>query len=350
MANPKKDEPVGGSLGLDKVVEKVLNYLHGYGKTEPADIPEGDEMGSSRELIDALTELDAKYRAEKMGLDYAPITNIPDSLGLEKIGYDQKDLTELTDEVAVELDAKYAGDREKSERDYIKDVRDIESEVDKTRLKESEEINKLTESAAAEARSLTEDMVLQGLVNSTVYDLGAEGIVKKSAEEFQKLSAEYDVKYQKLDAELKERESEYREALEAFDLKYAAELKAGVQKLKLEEEKRLKEINDYNASVTERENAYRAERQQLLNDLYVARTEAIMEAARAEREEELQTGVSEEKRAEYRRRFELAKAFYSRFTPEETGKMLEESRLYLGVLLGDDMFNELGRWNFLERK
>ena len=179
MANPKKDEPVGGSLGLDKVVEKVLNYLHGYGKTEPADIPEGDEMGSSRELIDALTELDAKYRAEKMGLDYAPITNIPDSLGLEKIGYDEKDLTELTDEVAVELDAKYAGDREKSERDYIKDVRDIESEVDKTRLKESEDINKLTESAAAEARSLTEDMVLQGLVNSTVYDLGAEKKIKK---------------------------------------------------------------------------------------------------------------------------------------------------------------------------
>ena len=88
----------------------------------------------------------------------------------------------------------------------------------------------------------------------------------------------------------------------------------------------------------------------MLTDLYLQRNEAILSAAKAENEYERENGVSTEKLAEYQRRYALAKEFYSKYSPEEVGKMLEESRDYLALLLGTDKLNELCYWNFVERK
>ena len=351
MANNSKKTDSENKFGLDEIVEKVAGFFDKYEIKDPnTDVPEGNELGSSRELIEALTELDAKYRAEKLNVDYHDVGDIPESLDLQPVEYKPKTSEEIAETVRTELDAKYAGEREEAESRYDEKTGSAEISRAETEADEAEAIRELGLAASAEAAALTENMVLQGLVNSTIFDMGAESIRKKTAEELETITAEYDLKYRKIDSELKQAETEYRNALSAFELRYAAELMEGVMKLRGEEEKRLQEINDYNAEIKEREAEYQKDRQELLTDLYLQRNEAILEAAKAENEFERENGVSTEKAAEYQRRLALAKEFYSRYSPDEVGRMIEESRDYLALLLGTDKFNELGYWNFIERK
>lgn len=351
MANNGSGGSSKSTFSLDEIVEKVSNFFDKYNiKDTSRDYPEGDELGSSRELIEALTELDAKYRAQKLNVDYDSPADIPESLNLQPVEYDKMTPTEIRDAVVSDLNGKYAGDREALDADITRERDKAAQEIAELEADEAAELDEFTAEIGAEAAALTEDMVLQGLVNSTVFDMGAENIRKKAADGYAEISAEYDTKYRKIDSELKQAETEYRNALSAFDLKYAADLMDGVLKLRAEEEKRLREINDYNAEIKEREAEYQKERQELLTDLYLQRNEAILSAAKAENEYERENGVSTEKLAEYQRRYALAKEFYSKYSPEEVGKMLEESRDYLALLLGTDKFNELGYWNFVERK
>lgn len=340
----------------DETLEKIKNAYKKLGllpsdeqSAEAKSFETGSDEGASKELIEELKRLEELYRYEKAGIGYPTEVDVPDSLGLQKIEYVAPTDEEITETARSELRAEYEKLENAAEEKYLKAETELLQELDQNAVKERNELAEARSEAESAEKSLTESMVLQGLVNSTIFDLGSENIRKKYASESARISSEYDFKYNSIRSELDLKRLEYDNALAEYNLSYASELRSDVIRLHSEEEKRLKEINEYNRSVAEREAEYQAERQKLLEEAYLSRSEAILEAAKAEQEYEREYGVSYEKQTEYVRRYETAKSFYSAYTPEQAGAMMEESEGYLRLLLGDDKFTELVRWNYTER-
>lgn len=346
----KVEEAKDETLEKIKTAYKKLGLLpseESSGESKSAET--GFDEGASRELIEELKRLEELYRYEKAGIGYPTDVELPESLGLQKIEYVAPTDEQITETARSELRAEYEKLENAAEEKYLKAESELEEELEKNRIKEQNELEKTRSEAESVQKSLTESMVLQGLVNSTIYDMGSESIRRKYASESAKISADYDAEYNSIRSELDLKRLEYDNALAEYNLSYAADLRSEVIKLHAEEEKRLKEINEYNRNVTEREAEYREERQKLLEEMYLSRSEAILEAAKAEQEYEREYGVSYDKQTEYVRRFETAKNFYSAYTPEQAGSMMEESEGYLRLLLGDEKFTELVRWNYTER-
>lgn len=339
----------------DELLEKIKDAYKKLGiygsESGSADenASDGYEAGASRELIEELKTLEELYRYEQAGIEPAGGVALPETLGEKPLEYTPMTDAEISDAARKELNAKYEELENAAAEKYGEAKSEIKDEIAKNQLKEQTELGSLAEKAESEQKSLTENMVVQGLVNSTIFDIGSESIRKKYSTEHEKISAEYDLKYNSLHNELAARQIEYENALAEYNLSYAAELYSEVKRLHAEEEKRLKEINEYNLNLAKREEEYRVKRQQLLEDMYLSRSEAILSAAKAEQEYERQYGVSYEKQTEYVRRYETAKNFYSRYDADQAGAMMEESEGYLRLLLGDEQFTALMRWNYTER-
>ena len=140
-------------------------------------------------------------------------------------------------------------------------------------------------------------------------------------------------------------EREYANAVKEYDLEYAADLQEKLNKLKLNEEKRMEEINAYNAKLAERQEKYNSERLEILSNLRLERQKALFEEMKREQAEEAELGVSPEKAQEYARRKNMAISFYNNFTKEEAYVLLADASEKLKSLLGEDEFLRLLQWN-----
>lgn len=341
----KKDE----ALEKIKEVYRKLGLYSGDDESEENVEETGPVMGASRELIEELKDLEEQYRLASAGLEPAEEVEIPATLGEEPLTYVHATDEELAETARNELRPQYVANRNEAKENYSSAEAKAAEETAAISAAEAGSIAELNANRRDEENALTESMVIQGLVNSTIFDQGSDSVRRKYAAESARISSEYDMKYAAIRSELELRQLEYENALSEYDLSYAAELRSRVSELKREEEARLKEINEYNRELAEREAEYQKERQEALEAIYLSRSEAILNAAKAEQEYEREYGVSYEKQAEYVRRYTLAKNFYSRYTASEAGSMIEESEGYLRLLLGDEMFTELARWNFTER-
>jgi len=341
---------------LNHAFETLKKVLYDYGyQLSGKEVPKveynqelADRVGEvgfrSDALINTLIEMDNSYRAEKMGIDLE-VPSIPSSLGLEKKEYVEKTEEELLKEAESVL---LPG--------LIKDKTEAKEKLEKTGLtlnrKEEDLDSDFIESGQEllyahqkDKEDHLNDMIFSGLYHSSIRADGEQKIDEKLNLDSLKLKAEYDVKYERIKADLALAEKEYENAIKTFDLEYAADLQEKLNKLKLSEEKRKEEINAYNKKIAEQEEKYKVERLETLAKLRSERQEALFAEMEREQEMESKYGVSPEKAEEYARRRTLATNFYQNFTREEALVLMLDAQEELVNLLGKKEYAELINWN-----
>lgn len=346
----------------DEILEKIkkafrdLGYkLSGYEPDEgySTDYGLNDAQNSAyiserNALIDKLREMEAEYQEQKTGAMFPdPEETIPESLGETPIDYVGK----TNEEIASEAENSLRPDYEKKVNDatekYLTTTDTLENKRAKLEAEEAEEKSAIEVSTAEAHREYTGDMIMQGLVNSSIMSYGNKLIERAGAEAVAYYDKAYDLKYNEIHDKLTEAETVYNNAIREYDLGYAADLEAKIAKLKSEEEARIKEINEYNRKLQEREAEYQQKRAKLLEEMQSERAEAIMNSAMKELEFERTYGVSAEKQAEYDKRAETAKEFYNGYGKQQAHFMLLLSADELIPLLGTQNYFALVNWNLM---
>ena len=342
--------------GWESAFEKLKRLMYEYGYQlsngeEPKELLNQellDKVGTkgfrNDALINTLIEMDNEYRKEKTGVDLSAPT-LPLELELQPKEYVKKSeedmLLEAENELLPSLTKRKNAESEKLEKarnDYSEKSADAV-------MDQSNELDLLYREGANALENHRDDMIFQGLVNSTINEKGASDIKRQTNVERLKIEEKYDDKLLKIKNDLTLAEREYANAVKEYDLEYAADLQEKLNKLKLNEEKRMEEINAYNAKLAERQEKYNSERLEILSNLRLERQKALFEEMKREQAEEAELGVSPEKAEEYARRKNMAISFYNNFTKEEAYVLLADASEKLKSLLGEDEFLRLLQWN-----
>ena len=333
---------------------KRIMYEYGYKMSngeEPKDLINADLMdkvGSegfrSDALINTLIEMDNEYRTEKEGASY-PSPTLPLSLGLKEKEYVPRSESDMLREAEEELLPSLVKNKNKAES-AVEATRSELKERGESYLESAEEEQlELLKKGASALENHRDNMIFQGIYDSTINSEGAKNIERSVQLESKKIVEEYDQKMLKIKRDLTLAEKEYENAIIEYDLEYAADLQAKLNKLKLSEEKRRDEIENYNQKLAEKEATYQAERTEMLRKMREEREDALFEEMKREQADEAQNGISEEKRLEYERRKNLATTFYSNFTKEEAFVLIADASDKLKSLLGEEEFFRLLHWN-----
>ncbi|MBQ8178125.1 MAG: hypothetical protein IJ033_02930 [Clostridia bacterium] len=306
--------------------------------------PRVSENTTSDALINTLIEMDNEYRAGVTGVDLSAPT-LPSTLGLSEKEYVPKTDDELKAEVEAELLPDYVSDVNEATERYEKEVYDAKSKRESAEYQEALDEAELKESYLAAKEDHRDDMIFKGLTNSTI-NLSGERTLKDGYDyESALIDEKYDRKYTELQHSIKEAETEFKNAMESYDLNYSADLQEKLQKLREKEEKRLEEINKYNLDVRKKELEYQQTRAEKLSELRAERQSALFAEMEREQAHEKVFGISAEKRVEYTRRVDMAKTFYQNFSKEQAEKMMESVAEELLNLLGREEYFNLIYWN-----
>ncbi len=306
--------------------------------------PRVSEATTSDSLINTLIEMDNSYRAEKTGVDLS-VPTLPSTLGLSEKEYVPLTYEELKAEAERELLPDYIEDKNSATEKLESTLNKLESKEESTRYAENVEEAELASSYEKSLENHRDDMIFQGIVNSTINDGGVGELASSYASESALVDEKYDMKYAEILASIGEAEREFQNAMESYDLNYSADLQEKLRKLREKEEKRLEEINKYNLDVRKKELEYQKKRAEELKKLRADRQSALFEEMAREQEEEEINGVSAEKRTEYARRSEMARTFYSNFSKEQAERMMSEVGEELYSLLGREEYFKLIYWN-----
>lgn len=299
---------------------------------------------SNDALLNTLIEMDNEYRKEQTGVDLSE-PDIPYSLGLEEKEYDPKSDETLMEEAVTELLPEYEKNKDKAEEKLEKALNTQYEKEQDTILKEASERTKLESSYQNSLDNHRDNMIFQGLVNSTIASSEKDKIEDAYSYEVNLIDSKYDIAYAKIKNSVAEAQLSYENAIKEYDLNYAADLQVKLSKLKEKEEKRLKEINEYNLAIREKEAKYQAERQKTLKALREERQKALFDEMAREQKMEAEYGIGAEKQAEYARRANMAKTFYSNFSKADVSTLLGEAQNELINLLGIDEYLALNIWN-----
>ena len=295
-------------------------------------------------LINTLVEMDNEYRKNVTGVDISMPT-LPSELGLEKKEYVAKSDEELLLEAESALKPQLEKSIQKAE-DKLNTTRDkLDFESETALINEGNELDELYQKGAKNLTAHRDDMIFSGLINSTINSEGERQIIENLASENLKIEEKYDRKLTEIKNNLTLAEREYESAIKEYNLEYALDLQAKVNKLKLNEEKRLEEINAYNQKIAEKEEKYKQERLELLQKMRAERQEALFEEMKREQAQESELGIPSEKRLEYTKRKNMAETFYSNFTKEEALVLIAEASDKLKNLLGEEEYLNLIVWN-----
>ncbi len=324
------------------VLEKIKKAFKKLSGEETDSGSVNSESPSGEPLIAALREMDAAYRAEKSNVDLSdPDEQYPESLGLVPKSYVQKTDAEIAAQAEETAQSKNIASLGKAQEAYAKAESAYEAAEEELEDKEKNSKQDLVAKTNAALKKHRDNMIYQGLVNSTVNTYGQAQITAEYGESLERIESEYDSKYAKIKSELTQAEQKYNNALREYDISYATDLRNAIDKLKESELKRIAEINEYNRSIAEKEARYVSERESALRALRKQRNADLLAEAKAEAEYEEANGVTPDKQAEYDKRLEIARQFYSGYTRAEANQMIYSSGDILSALLGKENYATL---------
>lgn len=297
---------------------------------------------SSDALISALREMDSVYRSENTNVDLTdPAEQYPETLGLEPKTYVEKTDEQIKKEAEDTARERNEKARKTAEEAYAKAEKKASELTSDAESAETEAYRKLVDGGESAISKHRNDMVFQGLVNSSINTYGEKSIIDEYGESYERIKSEYDQKYTKIKNDLTEAEQKYQNAIRAYNLSYAVDLRETIDKLKQQELERIADINEYNREIAEKEAKYQAKRASDLENLRKERTEALLKEIQAEAEYEEANGVSPEKQAEYDKRFAIAERYYGGFSKTDANLMIYSVQDELIALIGKENYLKL---------
>ncbi|MFA5450012.1 MAG: hypothetical protein WC292_06205 [Clostridia bacterium] len=320
----------------DKVLSDLKKLLRGELKNRETD-SESDE-----ELLRKLRDLDASYSNNKGKIpapDYSQ--TIPETLGLVPKEFVPVSDEELIEQAEGELLPGYQSkvDSQHLTSGYKLDKLGAEEES----LKQNEvyDSQALDHELSELLRRQQSAVIRQGLVNSSINTVGQREIADYGEARKSKLNAYYDLKYGALAAEVEYTNATYQNALKEYDLKYAADLEKKMASLKLQQEKRLEEINKYNLNLAKQEEEYQKKRLAQIAEEEKKRKQIEEQLKKTRNLAESVYGISDATKAEYDKRYQEAINFYSGLNSDVAKQLVAQNAEVLAGLLGEENYLKL---------
>lgn len=248
------------------------------------DIVNGAEnKKKKKEAISEIEDFIASYAEDKVP-DRPAVEAAPK---YERMEYDAPDDEQIHKTAEEEL-AAYKSQGEKAVDDKITEL-GKKYESDKKAADESYEQadKKVAEDYAAAKQNTDYDMLKRGLARSSIAANKKAEIENGEAAAKAKLYDDYSKRVGEIDEQISSLEAQRKDALDDFNIAYAAKLTNRINELKTERDKKQTEVLKYNNSLTEKEHDAEVKRQTTESDLY---TEALNQRLK---ENELREGIRE---------------------------------------------------------
>lgn len=291
-------------------------------------------LEAEKELAARLEELDRQYRE---GLPSEPEYDLdelfPEDLGLEKVEYTPETDEQIADRVNSEAAYGKAEDTNKINEKYgdSADKLNTAAEEAKQTLRESyANLEKLYSELKKEAAA---DTLKRGMARSSVAAGRQSRLDAAHLAAAGEAESGYNAAVAAINTELDRLGAERESALNALDLKYAAQIDERMAQLKQERDETAQKYAKYNNSVAEKEQKYAVQRQEDIAKFLRGQEEERLKREEEIREYEKKYGYSGEKQQNFAKRYDLAYDFYTSLSPDIAAEALAASpnmRYYLG--------------------
>lgn len=322
-----------GDLG-DNLIEKLKKLFSGN-----VDVTEEDRK-KSQTLIDTLKQLETEYN-KRYEIDTESYVNDVIEPQLTEKKYVQKSDAEIAREAETELLPGFTQKSDMADQTLQSKLNALDEKGAEAESKKARDEATLN----AQMKKLTDQqqqsVIRQKIVHSSINEGGKDEIETYGAVSAENIKSDFDDKFNAIKSERERAMLSYENALKEYNLKYAADLEKKIAGLKLQEEKRLEEINKYNKKIAAEKEAYRKNVEAKRKEQDEAA--AVLEEMRKETESfsrELY-GPSQAEKEELEKRYRMAYDFYSAFDKDVAAKLIADSVKELETLLGDENYLKL---------
>lgn len=310
------------------------NILEAFGVKSEKNDETADRLKQDR-LIEELTRLEQTYRQENgyVAPDYESI--VPTTLGLEKKEYVGRTEESLKSEAEANLQPEY----EKTVQSY-EEKRQAQQEKaagleTDAAAKLQRDILSAAEKAAAAEESVKNSAIKRGVIDSSIYENGQQDVAEQRRAREDEIGLKYLEEMRVAREKREDAEEDYRNAVRAYELKYAEKLEKNLQKLQTEERKKQAEADAYNEKIAKLEEEYRTagrakeiERQKNQFEADANRRLELEKAA------ESTVGYTPAKEASLVDRYMVADKYYGEMRPDTAKKLIGENSEFLKEMLG----------------
>jgi hypothetical protein len=315
------------SKKIEDIVETVKNALQ---KSKPLS---SEDKSASQVLIDKLKSMDSAYRS-KNALPLADFSSVPDNLGLTPKTYTEPTEEELLEKAKIAVEPEYKSKKEKLIESTQNSMDKLETETAKLQSDYLKNAEKLNLKELEQEESHKNNMILQGLVHSSVNETVKNDYESVFNEQKAAALLEFEQKNADLENRMTKTQLSFEQALMQYDLQYAADLDAKLASLRFEQEKLKEQINAYNKKIAEQELKYQKERSETLAEMEKERTEKQAQIDADTAEYESKYGYSGEKAEEMERRYQLAYNTYSQMDKADALRLISMQSEALKETLG----------------
>ncbi len=193
---------------------------------------------------------------------------LPDAPVYSRWEYDAPDDQKLHADAQKEL-ASYKAQGEKGIEKEIEALREkYDAQAEEAERSHEQAKQETTKSYASAKQSTSDDMLKRGLARSSIAANKQAALGQSEASALASLAADYSRQVGELSEKINGLQAKRQEALNDFDLSYAAKLAERVNELKKERDDKMSEVLKYNNTLTQKEYEAQVDKTMKESDLY----------------------------------------------------------------------------------
>lgn len=292
-----------------------------------------EEKGRSLALVEKLKAMDSEYK-KATAAPKPDLSAIPQSLGLQPKVFVPKTDDEIVEAAETALLPAYEQKTGKLASDADQAISKLESSAQNAQADFEGKISNLEMQGDNRIKQHSDRMIVQGIVNSSVYQTGLDDISGSLITQMSQAKSALDIKLLEIEGKITQTRLGLEQALYQYDLQYAAGLEAKVNSLRLEQEKLKEEVNTYNKKIAEQELKYGLEREKKIAEIQAEHIKQTAEQQERQKETERELGYSGAKAEEMENRYKLALDTYNNLDKDVALDLINKQNAELKQTLG----------------
>lgn len=228
------------------------------------------------QLKKVLAEIDNKYSVSYVEVEL----DFPPSLGLQHLEFLPKTQAELFDMADKKVSHKYEEKKRNLEKSYQNTMSNLNYQIEKTRLKYSQQFADLQKKQAEKQREGSLKMSGNGMMFSTAFETFNDDWQTDAEKELQDLQSQADEEIALLTAKAQSVTAAYEASLQSLNEQKIIERTVTVLELQEKQTKRVESVQKYNQSVDEKETKYQASCMRALQNAVTAEFQRGLEATK----------------------------------------------------------------------
>ncbi|MEG2561221.1 MAG: hypothetical protein RSB10_01275 [Clostridia bacterium] len=304
--------------------DKVTDFFGGNKKDKELTGEVDEETRKKNdEILKKIDDMDKAYR-ELEESKYVPIDTImPEEPDLKYL--DEYDGATI-DEIKKQAESVWGETRE-NKKNSVKN--ETKKEIDSVENKKSSVDEQKQEKLSALEKQIKElqgetvnKNVKNGIYNSSIMSEEKNAIDNAKTAKQNEVNDQVNIAVDKLNKEIEALGAQEKTAVEKLDLEFATKIQKTIDEKVKERDNEIKKIADFNNDVKEKENFYKAKRQQAIEKQISDR----MEDQIMQQKDELENGYRGDKDKDYQERLRIVEEFYDTLPKDVRNKLISEDR------------------------